>query len=363
MLQKALVLVLLLASVGGCISCGTTANHYIYATLPAANQVIVYREDPNSGVLTQISGSPYTVGDGANSVVVHPSGKFLYVSNPGQNENDISLFDIASNGTLTEVFPRTPVAPSASQPQFMAIDPAGAFLYVANAASFNISIFAIDSGSGALTAANSPVSIGFAPLNMQFTPSGNFLFITAAGQPFGFVEGFSVNAGVLQAVGVTPTDGLNPNGLAIDPTGTYLYAANTSSNSISVFTITSSGSLTEVDGSPIDDQYTNPISLLLDPAGGFLYVANQSAGNVAVYSIDSSTGLPAILTTSTTTGAFATESTPSFLTFDPSGKYLFVGNQGSSAGIQVFEVSSGNLTTLSTYTVGNTPTSIAVLGK
>src|ERR1022692_4055287 len=141
MLQKALVLVFAVASIAICVSCGSTANHYVYATLPAANQVIAYREDPNSGVLTLISGSPYPAGDGAFSLVLHPSGKFLYVANPGQNENDISLFAIASDGVLTEVPPRTPIAHvgSASQPKLLVMDTAGGFLYVANAGSNNIS--------------------------------------------------------------------------------------------------------------------------------------------------------------------------------------------------------------------------------
>src|SRR6202049_2823547 len=72
MLQKALVLVFVVASVVSFIGCGSTANHYVYAALPAANQIIAYREDPNSGVLTLIAGSPYSVGDGAHSLALHP---------------------------------------------------------------------------------------------------------------------------------------------------------------------------------------------------------------------------------------------------------------------------------------------------
>jgi len=136
MIQKAVVLLLAVASVAACVCCGSTANHYVYATIPQANQVIAFREDPNSGVLIEITGSPYSVGDGANSLVIHPSGKFLYVANPGQEENDISLFNIAATGGfLTEVPPRTSVSP-ATLPQFLAMDPAGAYLYVANARGF-----------------------------------------------------------------------------------------------------------------------------------------------------------------------------------------------------------------------------------
>ena len=245
------------------------------------------------------------------------------------------------------------------------MDPAGSFLYVMNAGSSNISVFSIDSGSGALTQiTNSPSSIGLTPLNMQLSPSGSFLFVSVAGGTAGTNNGsvaaYSVNGGALSLLGVTSTGGVNPYGLAIDPSGTYLYAANYGSNSISVFTIGSSGSLAEVQGSPIAAGYSGPITMTFDPSGKYLYVANQVSNNVAAYSITSA-GLPAALTTSTTTNAFGTESSPSFLVAEPSGKYLFVGNQGASAGIQEFSVSNGSLTALSTYGVGNTPSSIAVL--
>jgi 6-phosphogluconolactonase (cycloisomerase 2 family) len=369
MLHKALVLVFAVASIASCISCGKTANHYVYATLPAANQLLAYREDPNSGVLIEIAGSPYPVGDGAHSVVLHPSGKFLYVSNPGQLEDDISLFLIATDGSLTEVTPRTSIGPNASQPQLLAIDPAGAFLYVMNTGSNNISVFSIDSSSGTLAqVANSPVQIGLPPLNMQLTPSGNYLYVTTGGNPDGFIFGYSVSAGVLTPLpfpNPISSDGINPNGLAIDPSGSFLYAANTSSPSISIFAIGASGtppgSLSPVTGSPLADTYAAPIALTLDPKGTVLYVANQGSNNVAVYSISSSTGLPTVLTSSTNTGAFFTEGSPSFLVTDPSGKYLLVGNQGSSAGIQAFSVGSDSLTAIHTYPVGNTPTSIVVL--
>jgi 6-phosphogluconolactonase len=364
MLQKALVLLFVVASIACCIGCGTTASHYVYATIPAANQVKAYREDPNSGTLTEIAGSPYPAGDGANSAVLHPSGKFLYVANPGQSENDISLFLIASNGVLTEVTPRTSVGSQASQPELLAMDPAGGYLYVMNTGSNNISVFSIDGSNGALTQVGIPVQIGLPPLSMQLTPSGNYLYVTAVGAPDGWIYGFSVSAGVLTALpfpNPISSDGVNPNGLAIDPKGGYLYAANTSSESISIFSIGASGALSEVQNSPLADTYTAPISLILDPKGAFLYVANQGSNNVAVYSISSTTGLPTVLSSSTTTGAYFTEVSPSFLAADPTGEYLFVGNRGSSAGVQAFSASGGNLTDLFTYRIGNTPSSIAVL--
>ncbi len=364
MLQKALVLVIVLAGIAGCAGCGNTSNHYVYASLSSANQIEAYREDPNSGVLTLIAGTPFPAGDGARALVLHPSGNFLYAANPGQLENDISLFNIASDGVLTEVFPRTTVAPLGSIPQLMVMDSAGAFLYVANAGTFNVSAFSIDSKTGALAAVGPPVSIGVVPQEMVLTPSGNFLYVSAPGGPpenLGIIVGFSVTAGILTRVSVTNTAGVNPDGLAIDPSGNYLYATNTSSNSISIFAIGASGALSEVQGSPLNAGYTGPVFPILDSAGAFLYVANQGSNNVTTFTISSTTGLPTALTSSITTNAIGTEADPSFLVIDPSGRFLFVGNQGSSAGIQLFEISNGSLFLLPTYFVGNTPTSIVVL--
>jgi 6-phosphogluconolactonase len=360
MLQKALALMFALAGIAVCIGC-STQSHYLFATFPSANQVAVYREDPIAGVLTQITGSPYSVGDGANSLVIHPSGKYLYVANPGQNENDVSLFAIAGNGVLTEIFPRATVMPLGNEPEQLVMDPSGDYLYVMNSASENISVFSISPSSGTLTQlAGSPFSIGLSPLSMQITPSGKFLFVTAASEPYGLIESLSVNAGKLQFVSLTSSSGLNPYGLIIDPAGKYLYAGNTSSNSLTIFSIAANGTLAQVAGSPLADIYNGPVALQMDPKGLYLYVANQSSNNVAVYSIDASTGLPVTLTTSTTTFAFTTVTDPSVIAFDPNGGHVFIGGRGSTPGIQSFQVTSGNLNPVYTYKVGNSTSSIAV---
>jgi 6-phosphogluconolactonase len=366
MLQKALILLFICVSVAGFVSCGKTGSHYVYAAVPASSQLAVFREDPFSGVLTQLSESPYTVGSGAQSLVIHPSGKFLYVANSGQGENDVSLFDINSDGTVTEVTPRTSVG---TLPFLLAMDSAGSYLYVANALSNNISVFSIDASQGTLSpVAGSPFSINLSPKNMQLAPSGKFLYVSAPSQPTGVVAVFSVNAGALSLVTFTFTADNNPAGLAIDPSGSFLYTANATASSISIYCIVPapctppgqpgpSGTLQQVPQSPLADTFQHPVALIVDPTGKFLYVANQGSNNISTYSITSGTGFPVVITDS----PFGSESQPSFLVADPNGKYLYVGNQTGSAGIQAFGVSSGSLNSIATYSVGNSPTSIAVL--
>jgi 6-phosphogluconolactonase len=350
--RKAAAAFLVCTNIATWIGCGSTSSHFVYATIPAANQVQVYREDPNSGVLTALSGSPFAAGSAAQSLVVHPSKKFLYVANSG--ENDVSLFTISSTGSLTEVTPRPTVG---TTPILLAMDTAGSFLFVANAGSpSSISVFSINSSSGALTQVQgSPFLIGLLPLNMKLSPSGGFLYVSGAGSP-GVVEAFSLNGGKLSLVAGSPFNaGTNPYGLAIDPSGAHLYAANFSDNSISEFTIGSDGALTAMSGSPLGESFSAPVSLLVDPSGKYLYVANEGSSNIAAYTIGSGGSLTILSNSPFTTG-----SQPNFMAADPSGKYLLVGNQ--SGGIQVFSLNStnGTLTSVATYSAGNTPTSIAV---
>lgn len=350
MLKKAAALFLIGASIAMWVGCGTTSSRYLYAAIPAGNQLVAYREDPNSGVLTPLAGSPITAGPAVQSIVIHPSKKFLYAANSG--ESDVSLFTMSSDGALTEVTPRTVVGTS---PTLLVMDSAGSLLYVANSGSNSISVFSVDAGSGALTAVGSAFPIGITPLNMKLSPSGNVLYVTGAGSPAGFIEVFSLNAGAptfLQLV----QPGANPYGLAIDPSGAHLYTANTGDNSISEFTINPDGSLTELSGSPIGESFSTPLALLVDNSGKYLYVANEGSSNLAAYGIGTDGGLSLL-----TNSPFGTGSQPSFITSDPSGKYLFVGNQSGPV-IQSFSLdgSSGTLTSVATYSVGNAATSIAV---
>ncbi len=362
MLHRALILIVVLTSIAGLAGCGSTTSHYVFATLPAANEVATYREDPNSGVLTEIAGSPFPAGNSATSVVVHPNGKYLYTANPGVGENDISLFSIASDGVLTEITPRTSVTPGATDPQNLVMDPGGKYLYVANSTSNNISVFTIDSSTGGLSqVTGSPFPIGASPLNMTISPTGTFLYVTTPSfnqsSSFGSILGFSVNAGALLPIVQISSDGQDPSGIAIDPKGAYLYVTNKVSNSISIFSISSTGGLKEVPGSALADVNQGPVAVLVDPSGKYLYVANQGSGNVATYTIDATTGFPTVIADS----PFASEVNPSFLALDPSGKYLYVANQQSSPGIEAFGNSGGSLNAIFTYATGNTPSSIAVL--
>jgi 6-phosphogluconolactonase len=355
MLRKAVALLFVSVSIVIGMSCGSTQSHYVYATIPAANQIIAYREDPNSGVLSGVVGSPFPTGSAPQAMVIHPSKKFLYVANSG--DNDISLFTITTGG-LTEVTPRTAAG---TTPTLLAMDPGGKFLYVGNVSSTDIYVFSIGS-NGALTAVGLPTTIGLSPLNMILSPSGNFLYVTLppSGSQSGFIVVYSVRAGSLSLTAEAFTlasPQSSPFGLTMDSAGKYLYVGNgPPDNTISEFAVGSNGLLTMINGSPIGGTLNDPISLFINASNKYLFVANEGSSNLAAYSIGSG-GALTILSNS----PFATGTQPRNIASDPSGKYLLVGTQ--SGGIQVFglDSSSGTLTSFATYSTGNGTSAIAVL--
>jgi len=356
MLRKAAALLLIGAGLASWISCSTTTSRFVYAAIPAASEINAYREDPNSGILTALSTSPIAAGPSVESIAIHPSKKFLYAANSG--EGNISLFTIASNGVLTEVTPRTPAGTGITTPSLLAMDAAGSFLYVANTGTVNpaISVFSIDAGTGGLSQVQgSPFSLGLSPLNMALSASGNVLYVTLPGSP-GYIEVWSLSSGVLTQLIQVVQPGTNPFGLAIDPAGAHLYTANFEDNSISEYTIAGDGTLSPIQGSPIGETYTSPVALLVDKSGKFLFVANQGSTNLAAYSIGSDGSLTVL-----SNSPFGTGAQPSFIATDTSGKYLFVGNQSSPV-IESFslDTGSGTLTSVATYSTGNTPSSIVV---
>lgn len=354
MLKKAAALFLVCASIAICLGCGVTSGRYLYVAIPALNEIVVFREDPNSGILTQLAGSPITAGSAIQSIVIHPSRKFLFAANAG--ENDVSLFTISPTGALNEVTPRTVVG---TAPTVLAMDSAGTFLYVGNSGSLNVSVFSINTKTTPPTltqVAGSPFPMGLSPLNIAVSPSGGFLYVTGTGFP-GYIEAFSLNQGVPSVIPGSPfVTGTGPYGLAIAAGGGFLYTANKLDNSISEFTINSDGSLTQFSNSPIGEQYAGPLALLIDRSGKYMFVANQASTNVAAYSIGTTGGLNLL-----TNSPFATGAEPSVLAIDTGGKYLFVGNQ-STPKVQSFnlDTGSGTLTSVNTYTLPGSPTSIAV---
>jgi len=138
------------------------SGRYAYSADPDDNVVWEYTINP-SGVLALNTPSSVPTGStfdpGAYSVVVEPSGQYLYASNYDLNE--IYAFSIKpSTGVLTQVTGSLPdggVANTGNSPTALVVDISGQYLYCVNvnagtAGAGSIGIYSINLSNGFLTA-------------------------------------------------------------------------------------------------------------------------------------------------------------------------------------------------------------------
>ena len=105
--------------------------------------------------------------------------------------------------------------PAGDGPQDLTIDPSGRFIYVRNVTSGDVSAYAIDPATGALSQVpGSPYTGFFQPEQFVIDPSGKFMYVASGGQPRSGVPagepakiwGYSINAttGELSAIAGSP---------------------------------------------------------------------------------------------------------------------------------------------------------------
>jgi len=335
-----------------------SSSHTAYVTLPNSNAVAALRiKTSGSSVnnnltaqFTTIVGSPFPAGSSPASVLVHPSGQYVYVAN--RNENDISLFTINSSiGSLQEVLPRTTTGLT---PLDMAMDSGGNYLFVVNELSSNISVYAINPTTGVLSAiAGSPFTTFNNPFALAITPSGKFLYVLNPNLTS--VIAYTVASGVLQPVAGLPAQvGNGPRAITVDPAGTFVYVTNSADNTVSVLGINSTTGALTLLGSFTTG--TTPTAVVaLDP---YLYVANLGTSNISVFTVTPVTGV----LTQITSSPFSAGTAPLFAVLDPDNQFLYVGSQtADSITALSIDTSTGALAATSQSAVtGTSPSSMGI---
>jgi hypothetical protein len=142
---------------------------------------------------------------------------------------------------------------------------------------------------------------GTQPISVAFSPSGTLLAVANGGGANGpgSVSVFSVNStGALTQVEGSPfAAGAFPWSVAFSPSGTLLAVADQGANgpgAVSVFSVSSAGVLTQVAGSPVT-AVPNPQSVAFSPSGRLLAVAHGGSRTVSVFSVSyTNAGAPPI---------------------------------------------------------------------
>ncbi|WP_109485424.1 beta-propeller fold lactonase family protein [Occallatibacter savannae] len=358
-------------------------RRFVYVADYSGNSILGYTVDPSSGVLSPVPSGPFKSGE-------HPAAlamidNYVYSANRGRSDEacgggcDVSAYVIDSlNGGLVQL-DGSPF-PAGKGALTVLGHPSGKFLYVVNVISGDLQGYS-RSQDGRLQILGAPISLGRHPIDAALSPSGRFLYVST--QDDAIISAFKLgDDGVPRAVPGSPfATGLRPRAIAIDPTERHLYVLNYGVNphldrreacigeyagikgvgcTISAFSISQTGALSEISGSPFPSDGINPHGSVIDSAGKYLYVANITSNDVSVFRINRSTGALHPVDGS----PFRAGEGPNALTLDWSDLYLYVLNAFSRNVTQFSIDDDGRLTQMShSVPAGLGPSAIVAIRK
>jgi len=358
-------------------SCAPAGEQFIDA---GDNQLTVISDDTggifSAGSVVRWNGTdrPTMSNGSVNALVAQISASDIATAGTAS----VTVFNPPPGGGISNSLTFT-INAGAVDPQLIAMDPAGKFVYVANLGCMSgvsgyVSMYTVDLTSGALTSVGPPVpTYGYGAYadTVTLDPSGKFAYATNSGDAFDYGDGadgavamYTINSttGALTSAGVINGDCSTlcfPSSVVVDPSGKFAYIANGGGGStgVAMFSINSTtGALTSVGTIAAGD---TPNSVAVDPSGKFVYVLNASdspgSGNVSMYTITATTGALAAI------GTIAAGTEPVSVAFDSAANFAYVVNFGSNdVSIYAINTTTGILTSLGTMTAGTNPLSVAV---
>ncbi len=312
------------------------------------------------------TGTAYTAGQtfsmGAAAVTLYAQWSaatgqgFAYTVN--QYEATVSQLSIGSTGALTALAP--PSVACELDPNSLAVDPAGKYLYVVNLkGATNTSYGSISQytiGADGTLAPMTPAAIAEGGLftDIAVHPSGKWAYAPSSNNSKSTVVQYTLGAtGALTPASTTP-GGLFPQFMAIHPSGSFLYVAD--SAFISQYAINSTtGALTALTPATVPAFNTGghtTFAITVHPSGKYAYVTDYYGG-ILEYTIDAVTGALTQLAQTKVDGPIQGAA---WITIDPTGKYAYVANEGSTAAaISQFTIGAdGTLTPMTPASVGAT---------
>jgi hypothetical protein len=321
--------------------------------------------DPDSGKPTPILPTvPVTNAAAASDVALEADlgSNILYATSNGLGGPNLVPFLIdhttgALNASGSQTLSVSPLGLAAAPGG--GSSGSGCCLYVfGNAA--ELFQFTINSFNAALAQKTPAVTLPCIPHGLAAAPSGSWLGVTCDGSSGGeivrLVRDPSTGA-VGTPVGIA-TGGNSPQGIRVTTDGKFVVVANQVTNNVSVFSLDpTTGTLSAVPGSPFASG-NQPGPVAIDPplvagtarSGKFVFVGDTGGNSLSTYSIDSTGSL-------TPVGApipLGTNAQPSSIAVDPTGKFVFVSIVPQEIAGFTLDSSTGTLTPItgSPFSVG-----------
>ncbi|MDE2136221.1 MAG: beta-propeller fold lactonase family protein [Gammaproteobacteria bacterium] len=323
-----------------------------------ASYAVTVAGQPAGQLCTVSNGTGTVAGADVTSVAVACAvspPQFAYVAN--NFDNDVSAYAInPGTGALTAVAGSPFSVPNRG---ISAVAASNAFVYATTSFQIgNQSIFgwSIASGTGALTTVpGSPYIIGPGGTSITVSPAGTFAYVASGGSNAILAYSIDATTGALTALGGNPfATGSGPGPMAINRTGTLGYVPN-SDGTISGYSVDPvGGALTALAGSPFTLTQADALAM----TSTFVYATNYTPNTVSAYSVNTTTGA----LTAVAGSPFATGTGPVGIAVNPAGTLVYVANQAGSISAFTINASSGALTAVagSPFVAGTKLTGIAI---
>lgn len=177
-------------------------NRFAYVSDLGLDRVLIYKFDAAKGLLSSEATGPSDTsffsatlapGTGPRHIAFSKNGDFMYVL--GEMGSTVTVFANDSKETFRSIQNISALPPGFSgknDAAEIAIHPSGKFLYTSNRGDDSIAVFAIDRATGKLTFVQRISTEGKAPRHFAIDPAGTHLL--AANQDSGNVVEFKIDA-------------------------------------------------------------------------------------------------------------------------------------------------------------------------
>jgi 6-phosphogluconolactonase len=157
------------------------ANRFAFACDLGLDKILTYRFDPLKGTLTPGDPAFTSVkpGAGPRHMVFRPDGRFAYVVNEMHSSVTAFAYD-ASAGVLRELQTLSTLPTSfegSNSGAEIDVHPSGKYLYVSNRGRNSVALFTIDPEKGTLAYVDEQDTGGRTPRHFGIDPSGKYLAI------------------------------------------------------------------------------------------------------------------------------------------------------------------------------------------
>jgi 6-phosphogluconolactonase len=180
-------------------------NKFAYAADLGLDKIMIYKLDAEAHTLTPASqpAALVTPGGGPRHFAIHPSSKFAYTNNEitmvvtgfSRNPEDGSLKAIQEISTIPAGFD------GRKSTAECLVHPSGKFLYVSNRGHETITAFTIDQETGLLTYVENEPTGGKEPRNFFIDPSGKWLLAENQNSDTVYVFSIDQQTGTLKPTG------------------------------------------------------------------------------------------------------------------------------------------------------------------